>query len=354
MKTSRQSGFWYALETIPGAAAVNAEWKARLGNDYELAKVFLRPSGKLASSHPCMVDHGCGCEHDVIIHDYEDIVAVCRCERGCETFRLCRSDIVVYELDRHTLETALVRAFGLFEKSEAETELVGTTHIGVYSPYAGYRFPVYLTIQIDDADFNDALDGLLARNSIPFILLAPTRDLCTPKAEKRLTGKRSALVPLSECVAFGGKRVLRLVRPFEEILAQFRAANLPSRKQDRVPVVFPTPPDATWGDVSIRFKDGHTVSIKVKSVRGVYNYTQMGMANKKNGEPTKQWELLRTLADEYGVLDWSSKRADRRNQKRREILAANLRDFFRIDGDPFCLTDDGKGWRARFHISPDD
>ena len=119
-------------------------------------------------------------------------------------------------------------------------------------------------------------------------------------------------------------------------------------------VFFPTPPGSTWGDVSIRFKDGHTVSVKVKSAGGVYNYTQMGMANKKNGEPTKQWELLRTFADEYGVLDWSSKRADRRNQKRREILATNLRDFFRIDGDPFCLTDDGKGWRARFHISSDD
>ena len=117
---------------------------------------------------------------------------------------------------------------------------------------------------------------------------------------------------------------------------------------------FPTSPDATWGDVSIKLKDRHTVSVRVKSATGVFHYAQMGMANKKNSEPTKQWELLEAFADEHGVLDWSSNKADRKNQKRREILATNLRDFFRIDGDPFRLTDDGKGWQALFLISPDD
>ena len=39
---------------------------------------------------------------------------------------------------------------------------------------------------------------------------------------------------------------------------------------------------------------------------------------------------------------------------RKPALAANLRDFFRIEGDPFRLTDDGKGWQARFLISPDE
>jgi hypothetical protein len=120
------------------------------------------------------------------------------------------------------------------------------------------------------------------------------------------------------------------------------------------PTTFPTPAGALWEDVVIRFKDGHTVSIKVKSARGVFNYTQMGMANKKNGEPTVQWNLLRTFSNEHGVLDWSSKEADQRNQKRREILATNLRGFFRIEGDPFRLTDDGKGWQARFEILPEE
>ncbi|MCA9464213.1 hypothetical protein [Syntrophorhabdus aromaticivorans] len=342
---NRKSGFWHALEAVPGAAAVDIEWKALLGSDYETAKAFLRPNGKMAASHPCMVRRGCGCEHEVVVHDSEDIVAVCRCERGCETFSLQRSDIVVYELDRRSLDAALAKVFGLFEETDSATDLPGTTRIGVYSLYAGYRFPVYLTIQMEPDDFNRILDGLLSRNDNPFILLAPTRNHCTSMAEKRLAAKGSIYIPLSENVS----RQFQLLRSMDDIFA-----NLPRPKENDARLFFPTPPDAIWENVSIRFKDGHTVSIKVKSVGGVFNYTQMGMANKKNGNPTLQWKLLEVFANERGILDWSSDEANPRNQKRRELLAANLREFFRIKGDPFKMTKDGKGWQARFLISPEE
>lgn len=342
---SRPTGVWHAFEAIPGTAAVDIEWKALLGSDYETAKAFLRPNGKMAASHPCMVQRGCGCEHEVVVHDSEDIVAVCRCERGCETFSLQRSDIVVYELNRRALDASLAKVFGLFEETDSAIDLPGTTRIGVYSPYAGYRFPVYLTIQMEPDDFNRILDGLLSRNDNPFILLAPTRNHCTSMAEKRLAAKGSIFVPLSENVS----RQFQLLRSMDDIFA-----NLPRPKENDTRLFFPTPPDAIWENVSIRFKDGHTVSIKVKSVGGVFNYTQMGMANKKNGDPTLQWKLLETFAEERGTLDWSSDKADRKNQKRRELLAANLREFFRIEGDPFKMTKDGKGWQARFLISPEE
>lgn len=72
----------------PPRGGVDAKWRVRLGNDYEMGKAFLRPNGKLASSHPCTLQRGCGCEHDVVIHDSQNIVAACRCERECETFPL--------------------------------------------------------------------------------------------------------------------------------------------------------------------------------------------------------------------------------------------------------------------------
>ena len=151
---NRSSGFWQALEAVSGGAAVDADWKACLGIDHEAGKFFLRPDGKLSLSHPCTVPRGCGCEHDVIMHDSEDIVAVCRCGLGCETFRLQRSDIVIYELDRSALDAAVASAFVLFEEADPHTDLPGTTRVGTYSPYAGYRFPVFLTIQIEPSDFS--------------------------------------------------------------------------------------------------------------------------------------------------------------------------------------------------------
>ncbi len=224
---SSPTGFWYALEAVSGWTTVDTEWKAQFGTDYGFGKSFLRPNGKLASSYPCTVANGCGCEHDIVIHDHEDIVAVCRCGRGCETFSVKRLDIVVYELNHPALDAALVKTFGLTKETYAEEELRGTTRIGFYSPLAGFRFPVYLTIQIEPDDFNEVLDGLLARNDTPFILLSPTRDLCSANAEKRLSNKQSIFVPLLENVAIDDKRQLRLLRPLDEILDQFLAANAP-------------------------------------------------------------------------------------------------------------------------------
>ena len=117
---------------------------------------------------------------------------------------------------------------------------------------------------------------------------------------------------------------------------------------------FPTPPDATWEEVSIQFRDGHTVSAKVRDAKGVFNYTEMGMVDRKSGNPTVQWQLLRAFADGHGLLDWLSRGADRKNQKRREKLARNLRAFFRIEGDPFTVIEGGRGWQTRFAIGPEE
>ncbi len=351
---SSPKGFWHALEAVPGLSAVSAEWRTRFGDEYESAKTFLRPNGKRAASHPCRVPGGCGCAHEVVEHGPDDIVAVCRCGCDCETFVLKPSDITVYELDPTAFCQAVARAFKLMGEPESVPGLHQTTRIGVYSPYAGFRFPVYLTIQLEPGDFEYVVSGLVSQTEGPFVLLAPTRNLSTARLEGLLSKRQSAFIALAEDVAVAGCRELRRLRPLDEILFSFRAAHLPAPEARGSMIFFPTPPDATWSDVSIRFTDGHTVSVQVKSERMVCNYTQMGMANRKNGEPTVQWGLLRAFFEERGVLDWSSPHARRRNQKRRENLAQNLRSFFRIEGDPFCLTDDGKGWEARFRVLPDD
>jgi hypothetical protein len=103
--------------------------------------------------------------------------------------------------------------------------------------------------------------------------------------------------------------------------------------------------------VRIRLLDGHTASVVVGEARGVFNYAQMGMGNRKNAAPSVQWELLRIFAARGGVLTWQSPQADRKNQKRRELLARALKEFFRIDRDPFATC--GDGWQALFQIETD-
>jgi hypothetical protein len=350
---NRSRNLWHALEAIPALAAVEAEWRAQIGSQYESAKAFLRPNGKIAQSYPCTIPRGCGCEHEIVKHGPEDIVAVCRCERGCETFSLNSSEIVLYELDRSALDGMLVEGLGLLPDSDTRTDLYGTTRIGVYVPYAGYRFPVFLTIQIEPTDFSEIVDGLLVRNEKPFILLAPTRELCPPQAEKRLTDKQSCFFPLSEIVSLGDKRRLHLIRPIDDILSQFRSANLPIQRKTESKVFFPAPKGTIWENINIRFVDGHTVTIRVGDQAGRFNYTQMGMANKKNTKFTKQWELFMLFAKGKGRLDWSSSDAHFRWKKQKEQLSKRLSEFFHLEDDPIRWEKNEKAYRCRFRILPE-
>ena len=222
---SSPRGFWQALETVPGLSAVMAEWQTRVGDEYAETKSFLRPNGKWATSHPCTARPGCECAHDVVEHAPDDIVAVCRCGRGCTIFRLNRSDIAVYELDRMAFDQALASAFNLMEEPDLATGLHQTTRIGAYSPYAGFRFPVYLTIQLEPDDFHHVVSDLVSRTDEPFALFAPTRDLCTPRSEELLTDRKSAFVPLEENIELPGCPRLRLLRPFDDILSSMSTSS---------------------------------------------------------------------------------------------------------------------------------
>lgn len=351
---SSSKGFWPTLETVPGLSAVDAEWRTRFGDEYAAGAAFLRPNGKRAASHPCTARPGCGCAHEVVEHGPDDLVAVCRCGRRCLTFPLKRSDIALHELDRPAFAQAVAGAFNLTGEPHAENGLHQTTRLGAYSPYAGYRFPVYLTIQLEPDDFDHVVHGLVSRTDETFVLLAPTRDLCTTKTERVLAHRNSTFIPLAEELALaGGRRRVGLRRPLDDILSAFRAAHLPAPTDDGSVIIFPTPPDATWNDVAIRFIDGHTVSIHVKSKRGVFNYTQMGMASRKNGDRTEQWKLLEGFSNSRGQIDWQSRRAALNVKKQKQELSKRLQAFFRIDEDPIeWMKDSGGYYRCKFTILP--
>jgi len=350
---SQQQNPWQVIESIPGLVAVEAEWKNRFNKNFNLFQSLLRPNGEQALSFPCLRSNGCGCYHTIVKHSSTDIVAICHCGSGCDEFQLKSSDIAIYELNRCAFDATIANLFELHNINSCETGIAFTTQIGIYSPYAGFRFPVFLTIQMKPVDFENVVDSLIARTDSAFILFAPTRDLCSPVILKRLAERNSCFLPLSEVFTDNDQQGLQLDRPLDEILTPFRTDNTPSKIGSNAFEFFPTPTDASWSDISIRFIDCHTISIKVKLVEGIFNYTQMGMVDRRNSNPTKQWDLLRLFAKEKGTLDWNSSGADYRNQKRREKLSRNLRDFFRIEEDPIRLLERGNGWQILFHFADD-
>lgn len=337
--------FWQALETLSGQATVEAEWRALTGAEFDLVKPLLRPCRELASSYPLLLPGAWDVPLEVVAHGPDDFVGVCP-ETG-ELLPLARADLVVYELDVPKL---LGRLAGVIEveRSPGVGRIEARTYqVGTYRPTAGFAFPTFLTIPADADGFSATVHCLLARYDMAFFLLAPTRRSVSTEALAVLQRRRAWFVDLSEAVSIADSGSWAATPALTRSVADFCAANLPAPEPARS--FFPTPDWAVWKDLRIHFVDGHTIAATIGGVTRTLTYAQVGMADRRNGRPTKQWELLRAFARGFGNLSWNSSDASPRKQKQRELLAQQLKAFFRIAGDPIAWLPDGK-WQTAFGI----
>lgn len=341
--------FWLATEQLPGSAAVLSEWQALVGPGFDSVQWLLRPTDRLADSFPRLGDDGSPFPYQVVTHGLDDHVGIC--PEGGPSISLGRRDLIIYELDLPLLRRCLADSFGLESAAALPVDHRNADYVGAYVPTAGFRFPVFLNIAMEPWELSRAADALAAGQDGPFVLLIPTTQLLTPGVVDLIKRSQSGLLALSDGLTLDGERRFKASSTADTLFASFRGIHVPDARA-APQQFFPTPAGAPWEKVFIRFVDGHTVSIRVGEASGTFNYTQLGMANRKNGNPTVQWELLYIFAKERGRLTWGSRKADRRNQKRREHLARDLRSFFRIEGDPFRTS--GNGWEARFSVVPDE
>jgi len=347
--------FWLACETAIGQAAVEVEWKRLAGDDYQAARAFLRPRQELATSFPCPRHPPCACYHRVVRHGDGRIAAVCACNpRRCDTVALTESDLIVYELDRPVLYAAIASALSLQPARSDVLDLPWVTRIGFSSPCAGYRFPAYVISTPRPERFTNAVSGLAAANPGPFIVVAPTERALQPGCLQMLDSRPCLFLTLSDVLSVDPGGMPIPAERCAQMLAEFHQAIIPALtpgSPETSPIAFfPTPANATWSDVQVLFRDGHTVSISVGDRSGIYNYTQMGMSKKNTGEPSNQWQLLEAFAEGHGALDWDSRHADPRQKKRKHLLSQALRRFFRIEEDPFRYVQETKSWEARFDV----
>jgi hypothetical protein len=343
---------WQALEAMPGPAAVLAEWRRLAGTDLDFLVPYLQPRQRLAASYPRLAGGEPTYPYEVVEHGPDDFVGIC--PETEDRIVLTRNDLVVYELDWPLFLADIAAALGFERRAADPDELPPLTRlVGDYRPTAGYSFPAYLTVPLEARGLTSAVCMLVSTSDDALILLTPTRHRLRPDTQQILERKKCCWLPLEEALQAAGPRQWRPTDAAVQALRDFTSLHVPSPEADNGMVFFPTPAGATWADVSIRFVDGHSVSIRVGAPGGTYHYAQMGMADGRNARPTKQWELLHVLARNHGVLTWKSSDAGRKNKKRRELLARDLKAFFRIDGEPILLTDDGKGWQTVFALSAD-
>jgi hypothetical protein len=184
-----------------------------------------------------------------------------------------------------------------------------------------------------------------------FILLTPTRYPVEVSLAEKMAGWKSRTAALADLLE-GNGAAFAATEAARTLLAEFHAAVLPV-EETKARMRFPTPAGATWGDVTIKFIDGHRVSVRCKTENGVFNFTDMGMVDRRKAEPDVQWALLYALAVGHGRMNWRSSEARRENAKRKQTLNERLAAFFGIDGESITWDKNAKNYLCRFTLQPE-
>lgn len=220
-------GLWLALESVPGLALTDGEWREQLGGDFDVAERYLRPTDNLAKSLPCPK----GCLRRVVIHGPEDIVAVCGNDpKECDLISLDRRDIIVTELSLRALLADVSTALGIRQSSVLEELEHGTWSVGIWRSENQPELPVYLAIPLPEDGLRRSVTTLLAGTTGPFILLAPTCRL-DMSSFGLLRRRECSLVALQDVMTADEQGVLQARESLESFLATDRA---PINRADNV------------------------------------------------------------------------------------------------------------------------
>ncbi|OSM04173.1 hypothetical protein MAIT1_04024 [Magnetofaba australis IT-1] len=282
------------------------------------------------------------------------IVAVCgnEVETECEDISLSPSDLVIHELDRRRLCQLSALALGVEPAFLPVEGIYETFHVGTLADVAWRRRSIYLSLEHRADRRLDMAARLSQRESGSFILLAPTPRFVTLPISETLQRSEGVFLALTDLLVAGGNGEFAIgpaVQPFLESLQPPEPDSVDAGLER-----FPTPSNAKWGDLRMQFLDGARLTVLCRTganeQQRTVNYTQMGMANRTNSEPTKIWRLLEDFADGYGRIEVGSSRDDPQNRKRVQRLNEKLRAYFGMEGQPVYWDRQDSAYRCRFQI----
>jgi len=340
---SNSNVFWKSLELIIRDAREHG-WRLGWREDFKEFQTYLLPSGERSKYVACQRTYEGSGWYRIVEHEDGLIVGVCD-EGECERKVFKREELARFEIDRKGLAEQIANLLEISRHyveighySDSFTARLGS--LGVK------RLPVLLTIQRHAENFEETLRNWFVMNPEPVLFIMPTTRSLSERAQQILNTHRSFVFTLDDNVAVR-RDGLAFTADGQDAWLDMRGqitGAIANRSGLRIPS------DARWQDLSIRFKDGFTVSVRLGEQTRQLSYAEMGMEDKRSRAPDEQWLLLQRFADEAGVLTWASKSAHAANKKRKERLAKKLKAFFGIEGEPFAYRAEDGGWEAIFHV----
>jgi hypothetical protein len=263
----------------------------------------------------------------------------------CERFGAHRIEELLlerFDVDVSRLATMLSAGLGIVGSVECVLPSV-LWHLGRLA-LGRTRREVFLARRLRDAGVLEALSACprFAHAHAPLVLVAGALP-----DEPPWQGERGTLLGVDGVVRLADGRVT-VDRAYVEGVLGVRVARGPAPRHVR----FETPAGARWHDVQLHFLDTETLSVRVLGRTGVFTYAEMGMADRRTGRPSVQWELLRVLAGVNGTLTWSEGTARHAYKKRCSRLVEDLQRVFGIEtGVPIEYSHSDHGWRVAIQIS---
>lgn len=346
------TGFFARVAGTPGMQNAKAAWRMQLGERFEDIEPLLKPAGKLAASVPCDQTESRGCSFRVIQHSATDIVGVCD-SGNCEPREFVRGDIMVVRLDVAELGRKIAESFGL-RPSLVKSAIPEFQSIGDFEPVVGYRFPIYLATGFQDRHRTEVHRIIAGRRKPPAtIWFSPgTVDSATAFSIEADGGIN---VLLDDIVSIKRGSVISLGAA-ENVFGDLEDTNVPAIEENDVCKKYHLPSGAVWEDVTVKFQSEVEVTIKCdqRPSPECFHYSDLGLANKKNRNPTLAWELFKLMASNEGELSPPNAQDSKsKGHKQKELLSKKLRSFFMLEDEPIPWATDIFGWRTRFRLYPE-
>jgi hypothetical protein len=340
---------WETIDGIQSISDSRAQWMKRLGECWSIAMPFMALQPKLSDylPHPTREGHWLR----VVEHSTEDVVGID--DQTGEVLAVSRINRSVYRIDSTRLAPMVTRLLDIKHTRVEETDIPFCSRIGTFQPLAGFAFPVYLCLIAAPIWRAPTTRELGQRERNPFVLFIPSHRSVSTKHMELLRQTRSLLIPMDIGLQQVSTSTLALSIIGQDLLDAFLEEHLPTREIGGATSFFPTPSDAQWAELKLRFLDGETVSASVRDLSQRIHYTQLGMANSRNAKPSKQWSLLEAYARNRGRITWTTAGSAANVKKQTQLLAERLQSHFRIAGKPIEFDKKTNGYYTTFQIEAD-
>lgn len=336
---------WASASSVSEQCTTLAHWREMLGDRLPVLEHFLLCTDRLGSHIP---KPGCKYTWFPIDEDGEDQIVVFDEDYG-RIWRQPRRDGLAFKFNWTLFYRMMCDDMGIEFGYRSLEGFKFIRRIGTDRPELGVEIPVYH----HRANPNLEIADLLAVTDGPLILLYSGKTELEEWTGTLFRNRGSLTISIPHSVAMNDRGSAVFVPSVKDRLNEFRSRHTQLSNIAAPEPIFEVPANANWSMVRIKFTDRHSIRVSIRGQSRTFHYSQLGMANSRNAEPTKQWLLLQKFGECGGFIHWQSTGASANVKKQTQELNKKLRAAFGIDGVPIEYEKDASGYRTVFSIEGD-